>query len=591
MLNFIISLRSNKIGMTDQELVKKLIEKKIITDDVGRRVLRDAGLRGQPAEDLIYQGRLADEVAVAKVKSEMLGIPYKKVNVDAVTDALIALIPKETSKTYQVIPVEKNGDMLVVGMLRPDNLQAQEALKFIAKQERVSLGVYLVTPSDIAAVWRKYSPYKNEVESAVEEMGDVKQVDSLLVSLEEDRGAGEEAPIIKIVAATLREAVERKASDIHIEPERLRLRIRFRIDGDLGEVSSMPLALAQPVISRVKVLSRLKLDETRIPQDGRFRAVISGRDIDFRVATFPTPSGEKVVLRVLDPTTGLKSLQELGFSDYNFEILQHAIESPYGMILITGPTGSGKSTTLYAIMQKMNSEEVNIVTLEDPVEYFMDGVNQSQVKPEIGYDFSSGLRQILRQDPDIIMVGEIRDAETANLAVNAALTGHLMLSTLHTNNSIGVVPRLIDLGVPGFLLASSLNLMLAQRLVGRLCPKCKKERQVSGEAADIIEKELADLPESVRSNLKFKKPYTSWHAEPDPNCDVCNGKGISGRVALFEIFKMTRNLSDIISRGFTENALIAEAKTQGMIFMRQDGILKALAGDVSLEEVLRETEE
>ncbi len=591
MLNFIISLRSNKIGMTDQELVKKLIEKKIITDDVGRRVLRDAGLRGQPAEDLIYQGRLADEVAVAKVKSEMLGIPYKKVNVDAVTDALIALIPKETSKTYQVIPVEKNGDMLVVGMLRPDNLQAQEALKFIAKQERVSLGVYLVTPSDIAAVWRKYSPYKNEVDSAVEEMGNVKQVDSLLVSLEEDRGAGEEAPIIKIVAATLREAVERKASDIHIEPERLRLRIRFRIDGDLGEVSSMPLALAQPVISRVKVLSRLKLDETRIPQDGRFRVVITGRDIDFRVATFPTPSGEKVVLRVLDPTTGLKSLQELGFSDYNFEILQHAIGSPYGMILITGPTGSGKSTTLYAILQKMNSEEVNIVTLEDPVEYFMDGVNQSQVKPEIGYDFSSGLRQILRQDPDIIMVGEIRDAETANLAVNAALTGHLMLSTLHTNNSIGVVPRLIDLGVPGFLLASSLNLMLAQRLVGRLCPKCKKERQVSGEAENIIEKELADLPESVRSNLKFKKPYTSWHAEPDPNCDVCNGKGISGRVALFEIFKMTRNLSDIISRGFTENALIAEAKTQGMVFMRQDGILKALAGDVSLEEVLRETEE
>ena len=577
--------------MTDQELVKKLIEKKIITDDVGRRVLRDAGLRGQPAEDLIYQGRLADEVAVAKVKSEMLGIPYKKVNVDAVTDALIALIPKETSKTYQVIPVEKNGDMLVVGMLRPDNLQAQEALKFIAKQERVSLGVYLVTPSDIAAVWRKYSPYKNEVDSAVEEMGNVKQVDSLLVSLEEDRGAGEEAPIIKIVAATLREAVERKASDIHIEPERLRLRIRFRIDGDLGEVSSMPLALAQPVISRVKVLSRLKLDETRIPQDGRFRVVITGRDIDFRVATFPTPSGEKVVLRVLDPTTGLKSLQELGFSDYNFEILQHAIGSPYGMILITGPTGSGKSTTLYAILQKMNSEEVNIVTLEDPVEYFMDGVNQSQVKPEIGYDFSSGLRQILRQDPDIIMVGEIRDAETANLAVNAALTGHLMLSTLHTNNSIGVVPRLIDLGVPGFLLASSLNLMLAQRLVGRLCPKCKKERQVSGEAENIIEKELADLPESVRSNLKFKKPYTSWHAEPDPNCDVCNGKGISGRVALFEIFKMTRNLSDIISRGFTENALIAEAKTQGMVFMRQDGILKALAGDVSLEEVLRKTEE
>ncbi len=577
--------------MTDQELIQKLVEKNIVTDAVGKRVLRDAGLRGQPAEEMIYQGRLADEVAVAKVKSELLGVPYKKVDPAAVTSALIALIPKETSKTYQVIPVTRNGDMLIVGMLRPDNLQAQEALKFIAKQERISLGVYLVTPSDIAAVWRKYSPYKSEVQSAVEEIGNVKQADSLLVSLEEERGAGEDAPIIKIVASTLREAVEQKASDIHIEPERLRLRVRFRIDGDLNEVSSMPIALSQPVISRVKVLSRLKLDETRIPQDGRFRAVISGRDIDFRVATFPTPSGEKVVLRVLDPTTGLKGLPELGLSDYNFKILEQAIDAPYGMILITGPTGSGKSTTLYAIMQTINSEKVNIVTLEDPVEYFMDGVNQSQVKPEIGYDFSSGLRQILRQDPDIIMVGEIRDSETANLAVNAALTGHLMLSTLHTNNAVGVVPRLADLGVPGFLLASSLNLMLAQRLIGRLCPQCKKEKPVSGPLEKIIDEELGNLPESMKAELKFKKPYTSWHAEPDPQCEICHGKGISGRVAIFEIFKMTKNLSDIISRGFTENALIAEAKTQGMVFMRQDGILKALQGEVSLEEVIRETEE
>ncbi len=576
--------------MTDQELIKKLVEKKVLTETVGNRVLRDAGLRGQPAEEIIYQGRLAEETPVAQVKSEILGIPFKKIDPSAVTENLISLIPKDTSKTYKVIPVAKNGDMLVVGMLRPDNLQAQEALRYIAKQERVSLGVYIVTPSDISAVWRKYTPYKSEVQSAVEEMGNVKQNDSLLVSLEEEGGTGEDAPVIKIVASTLREAVDEKVSDIHIEPQRLRLRIRFRVDGDLKEVASLPLALNQPVVSRVKVLSKMKLDENRIPQDGRFRAIISGRDIDFRVATFPTPSGEKVVLRVLDPVVGLKGLQELGLNDYNLAILQDALDSPYGMILITGPTGSGKTTTLYAIMQKINSDAVNIVTLEDPVEYFMEGINQSQVKPEIGYDFSSGLRQILRQDPDIIMVGEIRDSETANLAVNAALTGHLMLSTLHTNNSIGVVPRLIDLGVPGFLLASSLNMMLAQRLVGRLCPKCKKEKAVSGEAAAIIDEALDKLPDKVKVTVKYKKPYSSWYAEPNPTCDVCNGKGTIGRLAVFEIFKMTRELSDIVGRGFTENALIEEAERQGMVSMRQDGILKALKGDVMLEEVIRETE-
>jgi len=576
--------------MKDEELIQKLVEKKLLSEDVARRLERDAKLRGQRAEDLIYQNRLVDEIAVAKIKSELLGVPYKKVDVSLIDNHLLSLIPKETSRTYGVVPIEKKGEMLVVGMLHPDDLQAQEALKFIAKKEGVGLGVYLISPSDLSLVWRKYAPYKSEIEAALSEIGKIEKADSLLVSLDEER-TGEDAPIIKIVSATLREAVERKASDIHIEPQRLRLRIRFRVDGDLEEVASLPIALAQPVVSRVKVLARLKLDETRIPQDGRLRAVISGRDIDFRVATFPTPSGEKVVLRVLDPTVGLKGLQELGLSEYNRKIIEEGISAPYGMILITGPTGSGKTTTLYAMIQKINSESVNIVTLEDPVEYFMDGINQSQVKPEIGYDFSSGLRQILRQDPDVIMVGEIRDSETANLAVNAALTGHLMFSTLHTNNSLGVIPRLIDLGVPPFLLAPSLNLMLAQRLVGKLCPKCKKEKKLEKDESDLVEENLNNLPDSVKQTLNFKKPYTSWYAEPNPNCEICNGKGTIGRIAIFEIFKMTRELSEIISRGFTENSLIAEAKRQGMINMRQDGIIKALNGEVSLEEVIRETSE
>ena len=318
--------------------------------------------------------------------------------------------------------------------------------------------------------------------------------------------------------------------------------------------------------------------------------MLFGRDIDYRVSTFPTPNGEKVAIRVLDPTTGLKGLKEIGLSDYNFRILNEAVEAPYGMVLITGPTGSGKSTTLYAIMQKINLPDENIVSLEDPVEYFMEGINQSQVRPEIGYDFASGLREILRQDPDVIMVGEIRDAETAGLAVNAALTGHMMLSTLHTNNALGVVPRLIDLGVPGFLLTSSLNLMLAQRLVARLCPNCKKPAVASAEAQKVIGETLENLPVELKKEIKVKPPYQIYHAEPDPNCKICKGKGVVGRIALFEIFKMTKELGEIISSGFTESKLAVEARRQGMVTLREDGILKVLEGTVLLEEVIKETE-
>ena len=557
---------------------------------LGEQTLKEAGFADRPAEEVIYDKRLADETEVAKVKADLLNAPYKKVDVAAIPEEVLQIIPFETSKTYRIVPLEKRKDLLVVGMLRPDDAKAQEALRFLAKRERLSLGVYLVTPSDLAAVWRRYSPYRGEIESAVKELGARVAAEERLVSLEEGARTVEDAPIIKIVASTLRRAVEVKASDVHIEPQRARLRIRFRVDGKLQEVASLPVALSQPIISRVKVLSRLRLDETRIPQDGRFRTVVSGRDIDYRVSTFPTPMGEKAAIRVLDPTTGLRGLAELGLSGYNFKILNEGLASPYGMILITGPTGSGKTTTLYAMMQEMNSPELNILSLEDPVEYFMDGINQSQVKPEIGYTFASGLRQILRQDPDVIMVGEIRDSETASLAVNAALTGHLMLSTLHTNNSVGVIPRLVDLEVPGFLLPSALNLMMAQRLVARLCPKCREKSEAPKEAQEIIAKSLENLPSELRSSLKFRQPYVVYHAGSRPSCLECSGKGFVGRVAIFEIFRMTRELEEVVNAGFTEGKLYDEAKRQGMVTLRQDGILKALTGEVLLEEVLRETE-
>lgn len=575
--------------MDDKQLLDNLISAGLLNKESAEKISKEAELLGKSAEEIIYDRRLVPEEEVAKIKSQLLKIPFKKINVEEITKELLANIPEEVARTYKVIPLSKAKDLLVVGMANPMDSRAQEALRFVAKQQKINLGVYLVTPGDFDLALRKYSPYKDEVEAAIRSLdikpGKKSASGERLIFLEEGVAVSEEAPIIKLVASTLKEAVNLGASDIHIEPQRSKLRIRFRIDGRLQELSQMPLELHQPIVSRIKVLSNLKLDETRIPQDGRFRTIVFGRDIDFRVATFPTPAGEKAAIRVLDPTTGLKTLEDLGLSGSNAEAVKEAIEKPYGLILITGPTGSGKTTTLYALLQILNDSESNIVSLEDPVEYFIEGINQSQVQPEIGYDFASGLRQILRQDPDMIMVGEVRDTETAQLVIHAALTGHIVLSTLHTNNAIGVIPRLVDMKVDSFLLPASLNIMAAQRLVSKLCQKCKTPETPGAKVAEIIKKELEFLPAELRGKYKELKIY---HAS---GCKVCNDKGIAGRIAIFEILKMTSQLQAIISSGVSEAKLAEEAKRQGMITLRQDGILKALEGLVSMEEILRETAE
>lgn len=580
--------------MDTQTLFTELIAKGVIAPEAAEQALSAGREAGKPPEDFLYSLRLADEVRVAEVKSRLLGIPYRKVDVAAIPDEALKMIPFETSQHYRVMPISKDGGMLTVGMLNPDDPQAQEALRFVAKEGRLSVGVYLVAPSALEQVWRRYMPFESEIARAVKAIGAGAGGEAQeTISLDEKVDESEDAPVIKIVSAMFRHAVEIKASDVHIEPQRKRLRIRFRIDGAMQEMASLPAALIQPIASRVKVLAKMKLDETRVPQDGRFRTTVQGRDIDFRVASFPTPNGEKVVSRVLDSSSGVKDINSLGLSDYNLRILREAIERPYGMILVTGPTGSGKSTTLNAVLKELNTEDVNIVSLEDPVEYFVEGVNQSQVKPEVGYTFASGLRQILRQDPDIIMVGEIRDGETAGLGVNAALTGHLMLSTLHTNNSVGVVPRLTDLGVPPFLLSSALNLMLAQRLVRRLCEGCKREEAAPKSAEAVIKESIATLPPQVRAEAekKFRPPYKVFKAGGLKDCKVCKGKGVSGRVGIHEIFRMTRELGDIVNGKFTDSLLWDEARRQGIVTLRQDGIIKALEGLVALEDVLQETAE
>ncbi len=576
--------------MENKTLLQELTKEGLLTEETAKKILQEASLARKSAEELIYDRRLIDEEKVVSIKSRLLGVPYKKIKIDEVKDDLLNLIPEETVRTYKVIPLDKSDSLFVVGMLNPDDNKAQEAIKFIAKQSRSNLGIYLITRSDWEGVLRLYSPYRSEVEAAIKSLnlqpGKGLSGVQKIIQLEEGVMVSEEAPIIKIVASTLKEAVWRKASDIHIEPQRNHVRIRFRVDGELQEVSSLPIELHQPIISRVKVLSNLKIDEMRVPQDGRFRTVLFGRDIDYRVATFPTPVGEKVAIRVLDPTVGLKGLEELGLVDRNYQVVKEGIEKPYGMILITGPTGSGKTTTLYAIMQILNKEDVNIVSLEDPVEYFIEGLNQSQVRPEIDYDFASGLRQILRQDPDVIMVGEIRDDETADLAIHAALTGHIVLSTLHTNNSLGVIPRLINMGVDAFLLPPSLNLMLAQRLLPRLCQQCKKAEKAAEKIQSFIKKEIEKIPKELTKD--FNEPYQIYHS---PGCPACQNKGVAGRIALFEILRMTTELEEIVNTTPTEHKILEEAIRQGMITLRQDGILKALKGLISIEEVLRETME
>ncbi len=573
------------------KLLQQLVATGSLDRETAEKIGRDAATLKTTPEELMYRRGIVTQSVVAAAKARVLGIPYRRVDPQGIAPDLFSLIPRETSRTYRVAPLARSADMLVVGMVDPEDLRAQEALRFIAKRERINLGVYLIAPEDLEAVLSRYAA-EEEKRGAREPHNAPPAASAPAGSRAKGSGEGasrtvvsEEAPAIKRVAEFLKQAVERKASDIHFEPGRSRMRVRMRVDGALAEVASLPLEMHPSVLSRLKVLSNLKIDETRIPQDGRFRGTFFDRDIDFRISTFPTPQGEKAAVRVLDPHVGFRTLGELGIAGRTLEQIEAGLRKPYGAILLTGPTGSGKTTTLYALMRILNKESVNIVSLEDPVEYSIDGINQSQIKPEIGYDFASGLRQILRQDPDVIMIGEIRDRETAALSVHAALTGHIVLATLHTNNSLGVVPRLLDLGVPPFLLPSALNLMMAQRLLLRLCENCRKPSDPSLEAAAIIKAELNRLPESVRQAHKTIKVFKA------AGCEKCNKKGTLGRIGIFEVLEMTPELASAMETGTTEAKLLSEARRQGMITLRQDGILKALQGIVSIDEVLRETEE
>ncbi len=534
----------------------------------------------------------AAQSVVSGTSSSSLSAPLRGLGDSKVPYEVLRYIPQESAEHYKIAPLGVLDGVLEVGMVNPDDIGGFDALNFIARGTGMPFKVYQISQADFDGVLRMYKGLGGEVDRAITDLqteqkeariaeGDSAPLDlgdpSLVQPGTLDKNIQEDAPTIKIVSTILRYAIDGKASDVHIEPQARSVRVRYRVDGDLHTSVVLPAATHRPLIARVKVLASIRLDEQRKPQDGRFSAAIDGREIDFRVSTFPSYYGEKVEIRILDRDQGFIALDKIGLTERNLGLVREGISRPHGLILISGPTGSGKSTTLYSMLSEMDREHKNVLSLEDPIEYFIDGVTQSQVRPEIGYSFANGLRTTLRQDPDIIMVGEIRDGETAKLAIQAALTGHLVLSTIHTNDAVGTIPRLIDMGVEPYLIPPVLILSIAQRLVRTLAEEGGEEVELSLSDRTAIEAELVSLPLKYR----FKIPQKIW----EPVRTATSPTGLRGRMAVFEVLEMSRDIERIILDNPVESRLWDTARRSGMLTMREDALMKAFGKLVPYSEV------
>jgi type IV pilus assembly protein PilB len=557
-----------------------------IDDETYETIVLESQKGPYSVDQITQKKKIVDSEDFTKAKGELLHFPYVDLREFQVEREVLDFFPEEIVAHHQVIAFKKENQVLQIAMVNPASLEASESVYFMCEQKGLTPKIFVTSPESFYVAYKKFSTLSSEVHRA---LGTVQKetLSTEKPSAEKIETIIEEAPVSKAVDVILKNAAEMRASDIHLEPSETNLRIRYRVDGVLRTALSLPINTHGSIVSRIKILSNLKIDEQRIPQDGRFHAEVSNKDLDLRVSTFPTTNGEKVVIRILDKTAGVLTLEDLGFSGRGKKIIEENIKKPFGLILLTGPTGSGKSTTSYSILNILNQEDVNIVTLEDPVEYFLPGVSQSQIRPQIGYTFASGLRSILRQDPNVIMVGEIRDSETAGLAIHAALTGHVVISTLHTNNAIGAIPRLIDMGIEPFLLAASLNLVIAQRLVKRLCSECQESYDAPADAEAMIKKELegVDLKEQ---KINLQSPLKLYRGK---GCPKCGRKGTKGRIAIYESFPVSEKIEAVITSGKGEQDLFKVASEEGMLTMKQDGVIKALQGFVSLEEVLRVVEE
>lgn len=526
---------------------------------------------GEKFGNILLKKGILTEQQLMETLEFTLGIPQVQLSKMDIDPEAVKLLTPQIIRLHQVLPISRRKNILTLAMVDPLNQQAIDDVRLATNLDVVPV---LASERDIDIAIRQYLAFRLEpgLQNIVSELGLDGKANAMRLKEIQNVKLDEEAPIIRMVNSIMVQAVQGRCSDIHVEPQEKDLRVRFRVDGELYEVLSLPQLSQAAVLSRIKISANMDIAEKRVPQDGRFRMVVEGREVDFRVSTLPTSLGEKAVLRILDRGNALTRVDQLGLSPHNQESLLSMSKRPHGMLLVTGPTGSGKTTTLYSVLGEVNSVDKNIITLEDPIEYTLAGINQVQTNLRAGLTFASGLRSILRQDPDIIMVGEIRDHETSALAVQAALTGHLVLSTLHTNSAAGTIARMKDMGVEDFLLASSLAGIVSQRLVRQLCPNCKEKYLLAEETACKL-----GMPE--QSGQEFYRPV---------GCNMCRQLGYQGRIALHEIMVVGHKVRELINQGeSSEDEIEKAARDEGMITLREDGIQKARQGRTSLEEVMK----
>jgi len=559
-----------------KSLGESLVEQKLITQEQLTAAMKESGESGEPLRKIFVKLGMVSEDDICNFFEEQLGIPRIDLKNYLIDAKIISLVPENLARKYLLIPLFKTGDTLTIATADPLNVVALDEARLKTKS---NIEPAVATETEVRNAITQYYGTGGSIEDIIKSI-DVKALAIEEAGKEEEiepdklRNMAEEAPIIKLVNLLIMQAIRDKASDIHVEPEAEDLKIRFRIDGVLHEASTIPKHLQPAVISRMKIMSDLNIATKRIPQDGRFRIKVEASQIDLRVSTLPTIFGENIVMRLLDTTSILIGLGQLGFDEQNLDIFKTLITRPHGIILVTGPTGSGKTTTLYSALNTINTPDKNIITIEDPVEYQLRGVRQSQINPKAGLTFATGLRSMLRQDPDVIMVGEVRDLETAEIAVQAALTGHLVFSTLHTNDAPSSLTRLTDMGVEPFLISSSVIGIVAQRLVRTICNSCKESYAPSREI-------LGELGARLPENTKFYR---------GKGCKTCKNTGYKGRIGIFELLTLNDKIRDLIVTKTSSTQIRRVAQEAGMKTLREDGIAKVQAGVTTIDEVIRVTQ-
>jgi type IV pilus assembly protein PilB len=586
--------------------IEKLLERSGVATPEQIEVLKEEAVRSRrPLQDLVIQNGLIDEKTLTQNFATYAQIPFVEVDPKEIPSDILNKIPERIARQYNAVLFKIDPDGLMhLAMDDPDDVQAVD---FIKKEIGENVKVYLATRNNILACLENY---RGDVNKELREVIDIQREDTGEKQAVTEADVSENSPIAQTVNLLLEYAIRSGASDVHIEPRESFVQVRYRIDGVLKEVNRLPRNVLGALTSRIKILSNLKIDERRVPQDGRFKIKVMGKQYALRVSTLPVTDGEKVVMRILDESNQAVKLPELGFWGRSLEIISQALTEPNGMVLITGPTGSGKSTTLFSILTLLNTPDVNISTIEDPVEYKISGVNQTQTNVKAGMTFANGLRALLRQDPNIIMVGEIRDSETANLAIQAALTGHLVFSTLHTNNAATSLPRLLDMGIEPFLIASTVRAVVGQRLVRKLCTNCRQSYKPAEEevgaithllgidpgqdfsAIHALEQQAADQKIGGDTPLSTTPTTvtTMWRASPD-GCEECNGTSYKGRIGIFEVLGNSSPMQKLIINNATSDQIQDQAISEKMITMQMDGLIKALRGSTTIEEVLRVTKD